>query len=92
MNVEILSRRFRASEKLRDFTEDKAIRLVSNHPEISHVVVVLIKRQGHLKSRSCELRFTLEGETFKVARDSDSFEESVLHVTNLVAQRLRRVP
>lgn len=91
MKAEISFKYFYPSEKLIDFTKDKVERLVSSHPDISAVDVVLVfSKDRKERPRRCKICVTVQSRDIVVERNADTFEASILEVAGVVARELQR--
>lgn len=87
MRIIISARHFKASDNLKDFTRDEAMRLKKYYDGIIDCSIVLDKQKD---LRSCELALKVYGSTLAASEETDDHYKSVVGAVDKMEQQLRK--
>jgi len=87
MRINISARHFRASDNLKEFTQDEAMRLKKYYDGIIDCSIVLDKQKDN---RSCEMKLKVYGSTLAASEETDDHYKSVVGAVDKMEQQLRK--
>ena len=87
MNIEITSRHFTASEKLKDFVYEKISKIKKINIGIINCHVILTKEGG---SENVEIVARAKGHNFIGSETGDYFEESLINALNKISIQIKK--
>ncbi len=91
MNINLQSLHFKASEKLKDFVNEKVGKLFQLDENIISADVTLVANDIKIQNnKTCEIRLVVPGYDDFVKKEASSFEEAVLNAVETLQKILRR--
>ena len=92
MNITLQTLKFKETDDLKNFVQDKIGKLFHQRPHLIRVDVTLKEgAKNNPANKWCELYVSLPGDNKFTKRSSSSFEESILKAVDIREKMLRRV-
>ena len=91
MKINLQSLHFKASDNLKEFTEDKVGKLARLDDKIISADVTLFSDDGkNVDNKVCEIRLVVPGYDDFVKKNAESFEEAIMDAVDVLQKILRR--
>ena len=92
MNITLQTLKFKETEELKTFVQDKISKLFHQRPNLIRVDVTLKEgAKNNPANKWCELYASLPGDNKFTKRNSATFEESILKAVDIMEKILRRI-
>lgn len=91
MNIALQTLKFKETDDLKDFVQEKIGKLFHQSPHLIRVDVTLrVGAKNNPANKWCELYVSMPGDNKFTKRSSSSFEESILKAVEIMEKILRR--
>ena len=87
MNIEITSRHFTASDKLKDLINEKILKIEKFNSGIMNCHVILTKENS---SENVEINAHIKGHDFSAHENGDAFEKSLTNAVEKIAIQIKK--
>ena len=92
MNITIHSLKFKASQKLNEFVEDKIQRLVKHLPHIIAAEVTMKLEQDHEQgNKIVDIRLDVPGHDLFASKQAKTFEEACLEACDALKNQIEKI-